>query len=253
MSEVYTWDKVAANNNDAPPDGWPENQAYSSVNNCAREMMAALARDLADRNGTLTTAGTAPAYTLTSNRTITALVDGMLLSFKIHSGYNGAATLNLNSLGAQPIRLPSSGGGSPTYTNFSTGDVVLVVWDASNGWWQLLSSNPGDRYGTVTDYGSSTAVLNFLSTHVGGDTLKVPFSCNYSLPAGLPSGKIRMINPGQFSIDIKNAYGYSIIRTDDPTPIKTFGSSPPTLFTINAPAFTLLIQPTYVIYIDALL
>lgn len=253
MSEVYTWDKVAANNNDAPPDGWPENQAYSSVNNCAREMMAALARDLADRNGTLTSAGTAPAYTLTSNRTITALVDGMLLAFKIHSGYNGAATLNLNSLGAQSIRLPSSGGGSPTYTNFSAGDVVLVVWDASNGWWQLLSSNPGDRYGTVTDFGSSIAVSDFLAAHVGGDTLRIPGNYSYNLPSGLPSGKIRVVNPEQFNFLLKNAYGYSIIRTDDATPIKTFGSAPPTSFTSSAAAFTLLIQPTYVIYIDALL
>lgn len=42
MANVSTWSKTAASNNSTPPDGWPENQAPSTVNDCAREMMAAL-------------------------------------------------------------------------------------------------------------------------------------------------------------------------------------------------------------------
>jgi hypothetical protein len=44
MSEVSTWSVTAASNNSATPDGWPEGQAASTVNDCAREMMAAIAR-----------------------------------------------------------------------------------------------------------------------------------------------------------------------------------------------------------------
>lgn len=44
MSDVKNWSTVAANNNAAPPNGWPENMAPSNVNNCARENMAALKR-----------------------------------------------------------------------------------------------------------------------------------------------------------------------------------------------------------------
>ncbi len=40
MSKVGSWNTTAANNNSAPPDGWPEGQAPSTVNDCAREMMA---------------------------------------------------------------------------------------------------------------------------------------------------------------------------------------------------------------------
>lgn len=42
MSSIKTWSTTAADNNSAAPDGWPEGQAPSSVNNCAREMMAAI-------------------------------------------------------------------------------------------------------------------------------------------------------------------------------------------------------------------
>lgn len=36
------WSTTAASNNTTPPDGWPEGQAPSTVNDCAREMMAAM-------------------------------------------------------------------------------------------------------------------------------------------------------------------------------------------------------------------
>jgi hypothetical protein len=42
MSNIKLWSTTAGNNNASPPDGWPEGQAPSSVNNCAREMMASL-------------------------------------------------------------------------------------------------------------------------------------------------------------------------------------------------------------------
>lgn len=36
------WSTTAASNNSTPPDGWPEGQAPSTVNDCARENMAAI-------------------------------------------------------------------------------------------------------------------------------------------------------------------------------------------------------------------
>lgn len=40
MSKVGSWSTTAGNNNSSPPDGWPEGQAPSTVNDCGREMMA---------------------------------------------------------------------------------------------------------------------------------------------------------------------------------------------------------------------
>src|ERR1700674_3291039 len=42
------WSTTAASNSAAPPDGWPEGQAPSTVNDCAREMMAQIAVGLQD-------------------------------------------------------------------------------------------------------------------------------------------------------------------------------------------------------------
>lgn len=36
------WSTTAGSNNNTPPDGWPEGQAPSTVNDCAREMMASI-------------------------------------------------------------------------------------------------------------------------------------------------------------------------------------------------------------------
>jgi hypothetical protein len=43
MADVSTWSTTAGSNNSAAPDGWAENQLPSTVNNCAREMMAQVA------------------------------------------------------------------------------------------------------------------------------------------------------------------------------------------------------------------
>ena len=42
------WSTTAANNSATPPDGWPEGQAPSTVNDCAREMMAAIKTGILD-------------------------------------------------------------------------------------------------------------------------------------------------------------------------------------------------------------
>lgn len=44
MADVSTWSATAANNNQTPPDGWPENMLPSQVNDTGREMMAAVRR-----------------------------------------------------------------------------------------------------------------------------------------------------------------------------------------------------------------
>ncbi len=46
--KVGRWSTTAGNNNATPPDGWPEGQAPSTVNDCARENMAALRTAFAD-------------------------------------------------------------------------------------------------------------------------------------------------------------------------------------------------------------
>lgn len=42
------WSTTASSNSATPPDGWPEGQAPSTVNDCAREMMASIATGISD-------------------------------------------------------------------------------------------------------------------------------------------------------------------------------------------------------------
>ena len=42
MTGIELYSKTAASNNSTPPNGWPEGQAPSTVNDCARQMMAAI-------------------------------------------------------------------------------------------------------------------------------------------------------------------------------------------------------------------
>lgn len=103
MAELDAWDIAAANNNSAPPDGFPENMNYSEVNNAAREVMAVLARFWKDTNGELQLAGTANTYTLTLNAGYTAYFQGMYFAAEVNLSNTGATTINVNALGAQSV------------------------------------------------------------------------------------------------------------------------------------------------------
>lgn len=104
MTNVSEWSTTAATNNTAPPDGWPENMLPGKVNDCGREVMAAVARWYQDQNASLTTAGTSTAYTLATNSSYASLTDTPVLGFRIHTANAGAATLNVDGLGAKPLR-----------------------------------------------------------------------------------------------------------------------------------------------------
>lgn len=104
MAEIFTWDVAAANNNSAPPNGFPENMEYDEVNNAAREVMAVLARFVqGSLGGTKTTAGTQPAYTLVSGFTLGAYAAGQVFAFVAHATSTGAVTLNVDGLGAGAV------------------------------------------------------------------------------------------------------------------------------------------------------
>jgi hypothetical protein len=101
--ESSSWSETAASNNQTPPAGWPEGQAPSTINDCAREMMAALKRDWDHNHVTLTSGGTANAQTLSYSVAPAAYVAGQTFAFKAGFSTTGPATLNVNGLGAKNI------------------------------------------------------------------------------------------------------------------------------------------------------
>ena len=103
----WTWSRTAVSN--ATADGsinWAEGQAPSTVNDSARAMMAAASKYRDDVAGAIATAGTGTAYTLSSFQVFDTLahMDGAMIAFTAHAGNAGACTLNVDALGAKPLR-----------------------------------------------------------------------------------------------------------------------------------------------------
>src|SRR5260370_34148804 len=79
---------------------WAEGMAPSAVNDSARAMMARLAEWRDDVSGTITTGGTASAYTLASNQGFDNFADMSvhMIAFVPHTTTAATATLNVDGL-----------------------------------------------------------------------------------------------------------------------------------------------------------
>ncbi len=103
MAEIFDFNTTDASNNVAVPDGAPESMAYSAVNNVMRATMGKLARWYGDISS-VTTAGTATAYTIAANRTFASLTAGDSFRIKAHVDNTGACTFKVGSLSAVSIK-----------------------------------------------------------------------------------------------------------------------------------------------------
>lgn len=144
---IWSWSLTADNNQTADGDiNWQENQLPDTVNNSARVMMKREAEYLADIAGSLTTAGSSNAYTLTANSAFTALTTGLRVSASASFSNTGAATLNANSLGAKAIRKQGVSADVALVTgDIISGQVYHFVYStaansAAGGW---ILQNPG--------------------------------------------------------------------------------------------------------------
>ena len=140
MANVSSWSTTAGNNNSTPPDGWPEGMQRSSVNDSARENMAALAKWYKDTNGSLVTAGTSSAYTLTTNAADVALSDTSLLVFRAHVAPSASATLNRDSKGAKALKTVT---GTAIPANlWATNQIIAVAYNSNDDSFTVFLIDP---------------------------------------------------------------------------------------------------------------
>jgi microcystin-dependent protein len=104
---LYKWSQTAAS--DATADStinWAEGQSPSSVNDSARAMMAATAKYRDDISGAIVTGGTSTAYTVASYQVFDTLahLGGQMIAFTPHATNGATVTLNVDGLGAKPLR-----------------------------------------------------------------------------------------------------------------------------------------------------
>jgi microcystin-dependent protein len=103
----YLWSRTSASNSSADPAiNWAEGQAPSSVNDSARAMMASAAGFRDDIAGAIVTGGTSTAYTVGSYQVFNSLanMNGQIIAFSPHATNGATVTLNVDGLGAKPLR-----------------------------------------------------------------------------------------------------------------------------------------------------
>lgn len=104
---LYKWSQIPGTNATADATiNWAEGQAPSSINDSARGMMAALAKYRDDAAGAIVTSGTSTSYTVSSYEGFDSLahLGGQMIAFTPHVTNGATVTLNVDSLGARPLR-----------------------------------------------------------------------------------------------------------------------------------------------------
>lgn len=120
-AEINDFDPTDANN----IARWPEGMTFANVNNAARADEGLLARFHKDINGSLVTTGSANTYAVSATQTLTAYYTGLWVKAKANFTNTGAATLNVDGLGAKSI---SNAGASAIVS----GQIYDFVYDGTN-------------------------------------------------------------------------------------------------------------------------
>ena len=181
----YNWSRTAGNNATADSTvNWQEGQAPSSINDSARAMMASTAAFRDDVAGAIVTAGTSTAYTVSSYQIFDTLahLSGQMIAFTPHIANGGICTLNVDGLGAKPLRSAPSvelpGGtllqGTPYTAIYNNVDGAFYL--------QCFFGNPYNvPIGAGMDYWGSTAPNSSFTFSDGSAISRTTYSTLFSL------------------------------------------------------------------------
>jgi microcystin-dependent protein len=159
----WKWSRTAANNATADASiNWAEGQAPSTVNDSARAMMAAAAKYRDDVLGAIVTTGGSAALVVASFQAFNTLahMDGAMIAFTPHvTNTAGPVTLNVDGLGAKPLRLSPSGVELPAGTLVQGTPYVATYYNATAEW--ILRGLAGNPYniplGGMIEFTGTTA------------------------------------------------------------------------------------------------
>lgn len=108
----------------------------SQIDNSIRALMGATKREHDWRNYSVTSTGSANAYVLTYSVAPDAYYTGQRFAFKTNFAVTGAATVNVNSLGAKTIKKIVSGASTDLSSgDIASGDYIDLVYDGTNFVW----------------------------------------------------------------------------------------------------------------------
>jgi hypothetical protein len=168
---VKSWSTTAANNATASSAiNWAEGQLAPTLNNSARALMAEVAAWRMQFGG-ISYGGSGNAYTATNNAvgTWSAYAAGDFIGLLANHTNSGAATINVDGLGAKNI--VTNDGGSLVSGDITSGALVLLVYDGTS--FQLVGSFASGSYqpldATLTALAGVTVAADKLVYATGAD------------------------------------------------------------------------------------
>jgi microcystin-dependent protein len=181
----YLWSRTAASNSTADAQvNWAEGQAPSSVNDSARAMMASLAGYRDDIAGAIVTGGTSTAYTVTSYQVFNSLANmsGQVIAFTPHATNGATVTLNVDGLGAKPLR--SSTGIELVAGVLVAGTPYTALYNNSDAVWYLHNFHVNPYVvpiGGIIDFSGSTAPNSSFVFPYGQAISRTTYSAYFTL------------------------------------------------------------------------
>ncbi len=182
---LYKWSQTASADATADPTiNWAEGQPPSSVNDSARSMMAATAKYRDDIAGAIVTSGTSTAYTVSSFQAFDTLarLSGQMIAFTPHATNGAAVTLNVDSLGAMPLR--TSPGVELLAGTIIQGTPYAATFNNSDGAFYLQGffGNPYNiPLAAGMDYWASTAPNTSFAFPIGQAISRTTYSALFAL------------------------------------------------------------------------
>lgn len=157
---VWLWSTTAGNNDDSDPGvNFREGMAPSAVNNSTRAVMAAIKKWWLDLGGTVDTAGTSTAFTITSNQVISTLTDGATVWARMHVTNGANPTLAVDGTTAKNITI--SPAVPPSAGMLLLGTVQKFTYDEGNTEWRVGSFIVPDGVAKTGDIkGKATSVTD---------------------------------------------------------------------------------------------
>ena len=181
----YKWSRTAASNATADAAiNMAEGMAPSAVNDGVRALMASAAGFRDDIAGAIATGGTSTAYTVTSYQVFDSLANmsGHLIAFTPHATNGATVTLNVDGLGAKPLRSAPS-------TELLAGTLIAgtpytALYNNSDAAWYLQNFyvNPYQvPLGGMMDYIGSTAPNSAFVLPIGQAISRTTYATLFSL------------------------------------------------------------------------
>jgi len=206
---IYDWSTTASSNSNADTSiNWAEGQPRASVNNSARSMMAAHAKNRNLMTGAITTTGSANAQAFVSGGGHTAVPSNMRVMLKIGFTNTGPATLDMDGIGAAPIK--TRFGAALIGGELIANSYAEFRYDGTS-WLMLQDSSLGVfMNGSIV----TTGTVNVQAFATGVPFLSVPANMRVLLKIGpglTNTGPATLNMDGIAAVPIKNQFGGPLV------------------------------------------